>query len=98
VQHPGGFSSSSAWSSPESVRLWLVAPHIPWLGRLPGDIAVERPNFRFYFPVVTCVVLSLVLTGILGLVQFFRNEQRHEQQRIHWHSAIFCLRWNHALA
>jgi hypothetical protein len=27
---------------------WLVAPHIPWLGRLPGDIAVERPNFRFY--------------------------------------------------
>ena len=52
---------------------WLVAPHIPWLGRLPGDIAVERPNFRFYFPVVTCVLLSLVLTGILGLVQFFQK-------------------------
>jgi hypothetical protein len=27
--------------------IWLVAPHIPWLGKLPGDIAVERPNFRF---------------------------------------------------
>ena len=52
---------------------WLVAPHIPWLGRLPGDIAVERPNLRFYFPVVTCVLLSLVLTGILGLVQFFQK-------------------------
>ena len=26
--------------------IWLLAPHIPWLGRLPGDIAVERPNFR----------------------------------------------------
>ncbi len=50
---------------------WLLAPHIPWFGRLPGDIAVERPNFRFYFPVVTCVVLSLVLTGVLRLVRFF---------------------------
>jgi hypothetical protein len=52
---------------------WLLGPHIPWLGRLPGDIAVERPNFRFYFPVVTCVVLSLVLTGIPWLVQFFQK-------------------------
>ena len=42
-------------------------------GELPGDIAVERPNFRFYFPVVTCVVLSLVLTGVLWLVRFFQK-------------------------
>ena len=49
---------------------WLLAPHIPWLGRLPGDIAGERPHFRFYFPVVTCIVLSLLLTGILWLVRF----------------------------
>ena len=52
---------------------WLLAPHVPWLGRLPGDIAVERPNFRFYFPVVTCIVLSLLLTGILWLVRFFQK-------------------------
>ncbi len=53
--------------------IWLLVPHIPWLGRLPGDIAVERPNFRFYFPVVTCIVLSLLLTGILWLVRFFQK-------------------------
>ena len=53
--------------------IWLLAPHIPWLGRLPGDIAVERPNFRLYSPVVTCVVLSLLLTGVLWLVRFFQK-------------------------
>lgn len=40
---------------------------IPWLGRLPGDIVVERPAFRFYFPLATSVLLSLLLTGILWL-------------------------------
>ncbi len=37
------------------------------LGRLPGDINVRREHFRFYFPVTTCVLLSLVLTFILYL-------------------------------
>ena len=59
------------WSSLESA--WLLAPHNPWLGRLPGDIAVERPHFRFYFPVVTCIVLSLLLTGVLWLVRSFQK-------------------------
>lgn len=40
---------------------------IPWLGRLPGDIVVERPGFRFYLPLATSVLLSLLLTGILWL-------------------------------
>jgi hypothetical protein len=43
---------------------WLVGPSLPWLGRLPGDIRVERENFRFYFPLTTCLILSLVVTGI----------------------------------
>ena len=51
--------------------IWLLAPNIPWLGKLPGDIAVEGKGFRFYFPVVTCIVLSLLLTGIMWLVRFF---------------------------
>ena len=50
---------------------WLLAPSIPWLGRLPGDIRIERDNFRFYFPVVTCLLLSLVVTGILGVIRYF---------------------------
>jgi hypothetical protein len=49
---------------------WLLAPSIPWLGKLPGDISVERENFKFYFPLVTCIVISLVLTGIMWLLRF----------------------------
>ena len=41
--------------------LWL-GPKAPWLGRLPGDISVERPHFRFYFPLTTCIIVSLLLT------------------------------------
>ena len=37
------------------------------LGRLPGDIAVRRGNFSFYFPIVTSIVLSILLTLILSL-------------------------------
>ena len=51
--------------------VWLVAPSIPWLGKLPGDIVIKRENFQFYFPVVTCVLLSIVLTGIMWVVRFF---------------------------
>jgi hypothetical protein len=50
---------------------WLFGPSIPWLGRLPGDIRVERENFRFYFPLATCLILSLVVTGIFWVVRYF---------------------------
>ena len=40
-----------------------------WLGRLPGDIHYSRGNFTFYFPLMTCVVVSLVLTLILWLLK-----------------------------
>src|SRR4030095_6759580 len=38
-----------------------------WLGRLPGDIHVERDGFGFYFPIVTCIILSIVLTLLLNI-------------------------------
>lgn len=38
------------------------------LGRLPGDIAVQGENVRFYFPIVTCIVISAVVSGILWLM------------------------------
>jgi hypothetical protein len=38
-----------------------------WLGRLPGDIRIERGNSVFYFPIVTCIIVSIVLTLILSL-------------------------------
>jgi hypothetical protein len=48
----------------------LLVPKIPFLGRMPGDIVVQRENFTLYFPVVTSVLLSVILTIILNL--FFR--------------------------
>jgi len=38
-----------------------------WLGRLPGDIHYSRGNFSFYFPLVTCLILSVLLTLLLWL-------------------------------
>jgi hypothetical protein len=38
------------------------------LGRLPGDIAIERPGFSFYFPLMTSLIISVVLSVILWLV------------------------------
>jgi len=44
-----------------------VMPHIPLIGRLPGDIIIRKKNFQFYFPIVTCIIISLVLTFLLNL-------------------------------
>jgi len=41
---------------------------IPLLGRLPGDIIIQKGNFKFFFPLVTCLLLSLLLTLIINLV------------------------------
>jgi hypothetical protein len=41
------------------------------LGRLPGDIRIEWENGVFYFPLTTCIILSLVLSGILALIARF---------------------------
>ena len=51
--------------------VWVLTPSVPWLGKLPGDIAIERDNFRFYFSLATCVVISLALTGVMWLVRWF---------------------------
>lgn len=45
------------------------------LFRLPGDIYIEKDNFAFYFPVVTMLLISLVLTIILNLIFFFLNKK-----------------------
>ena len=45
------------------------AGRAPWLGRLPGDIVVERRGFRLYVPLATSILLSLLLTGVLWLLR-----------------------------
>ena len=45
--------------------IWAGFGH--WMGRLPGDIRMERGNSGFYFPIVTCIVLSIVLSILVSL-------------------------------
>lgn len=45
-----------------------LAPRIPWLGRLPGDLVIERGRVTIYVPIVTSVVVSLLLTLVLNLL------------------------------
>ncbi|PYK41861.1 MAG: DUF2905 domain-containing protein [Verrucomicrobia bacterium] len=44
-----------------------------WLGRLPGDIRIEREHSAFYFPIVTCIILSIVLSLFLSIFSIFRR-------------------------
>jgi membrane protein implicated in regulation of membrane protease activity len=48
--------------------LLVAAGRLPFLGRLPGDIRIQRGGWTFYFPVVTCLLLSLLLTLLLNLI------------------------------
>jgi Protein of unknown function (DUF2905) len=63
----------SGWLVGVGLALVVVGLLWPWLGklglsRLPGDIVIECGDFRFYFPIVTCLVVSLVVTLILWLL------------------------------
>ena len=47
--------------------VFMLGGRIPWLGNLPGDVAIERGNSRFYFPIVTSIVVSILLTIVLNV-------------------------------
>jgi hypothetical protein len=51
--------------------VFLLAPKIPWLGKLPGDISYKKGNFTFYFPLGTSILISIILSLLLYL--FFRR-------------------------
>jgi hypothetical protein len=54
--------------------LLLFGAKLPFrLGRLPGDIAVQGRHGSFYFPIVTCILISLALTLVMWIVNFFRR-------------------------
>ncbi len=46
-------------------------PQLPWLGRLPGDISIRRENFSFYFPVASCILVSIFLSLIFWIFSNF---------------------------
>jgi len=47
----------------------MVAPAIPGLGRLPGDISIRRGQFTVYFPFVTCIILSILATVVMSILR-----------------------------
>ena len=47
--------------------VFIFGNKVPFIGRLPGDIAVERRNYSFYFPVTTCIIIGVVTSFILWL-------------------------------
>jgi cytochrome c biogenesis factor len=52
----------------------VVGTRLPFrLGRLPGDIVYQGRHGAFYFPIVTCIVLSVVLTLVMWLISLFRR-------------------------
>lgn len=51
--------------------LFVFIGKIPWFGKLPGDIYIKKENFTFYFPLVTSILLSV----ILSLIMFFMGRK-----------------------
>lgn len=50
--------------------IYFFHDRLHWIGRLPGDIRIERENFRFYFPIATMILASILITLILRLVKY----------------------------
>lgn len=53
------------------VLIYFFHDKLNWLGKLPGDIRVEKENFHFYFPVVTMIIISIVLTILINIFKKF---------------------------
>jgi hypothetical protein len=51
----------------------LFSQYIPFLGKLPGDISIKKDGFSFYFPIVTLLVLSIIITIIVNVILHFLN-------------------------
>lgn len=53
------------------IIIYFFGSKLHWIGHLPGDIRVEKENFRFYFPLTTTILCSLLLTIIVSLIKKF---------------------------
>jgi hypothetical protein len=51
------------------IVIYFFHDRLHWFGRLPGDIRVEKPNFKFYFPITTMILLSLLITLIVNIIK-----------------------------
>ncbi len=51
--------------------IYFFHPYFKWIGRLPGDIRIEKQNFRFYFPITTMVIFSIIVTVLFSIFKKF---------------------------
>jgi hypothetical protein len=51
--------------------IYFFHDKLHWIGHLPGDIRIEKENVRFYFPITTMVVFSLLLTIVISIIRRF---------------------------
>lgn len=51
------------------VLIYFFHDKLNWIGRLPGDIRIERENFKFYFPITTMIIFSVVITVIIQVIK-----------------------------
>lgn len=51
------------------VIIWFWGDKLRWLGKLPGDIRIEKENFSFYMPITTMIIISVVISAILWLIK-----------------------------
>lgn len=68
IQHIGKFLLIAGIIIAAVGALFLLSGKIPWLGKLPGDIIIQRKNFTFYFPLATSILLSIIITFIFWLL------------------------------
>ncbi len=52
--------------------VFVFSGKVPWIGRLPGDIYIQRKNFTFYFPLATSILISIIVSLILYLIGKFK--------------------------
>ncbi|MGN6638338.1 MAG: DUF2905 domain-containing protein [Mucilaginibacter sp.] len=52
------------------IFIYFFGNNFKWIGRLPGDIRIERDNFRFYFPLTTLILLNLLIFLIIRIIKW----------------------------
>ena len=51
------------------ILIYFFHDYLKWFGRLPSDIKVEKENYRFYFPLVSMIIISLVITLLINIIK-----------------------------
>jgi hypothetical protein len=51
------------------IIVYFFHDRLHWIGRLPGDIRVEKENFKFYFPITTMIIFSVIITLVVSLIR-----------------------------